>query len=182
MYDDAKCIGCRYCMLACPFMIPRYEYDKPVPYVRKCKMNEECRMEGGMPACVTACPTGATIFGPRDALLKEAHRRIRENPGRYVDHVYGEHEFGGTSVLYLSDVPLNEVLRMPTAEEFEKRGVGVLAEESIPELNHPWVLVTPVQFITVTGLLWGAWFLRRRSRVQYEEALERRRENGQERE
>ncbi|MBU3917725.1 4Fe-4S dicluster domain-containing protein, partial [bacterium] len=65
-YDASKCIGCRYCMLACPFSIPRYQYDKPLPYVRKCKMDETCRVKGGRPACTSACPTGATIFGTRD--------------------------------------------------------------------------------------------------------------------
>jgi formate dehydrogenase iron-sulfur subunit len=171
VYDTSKCIGCRYCMLACPFMIPRYEYDKKIPYVRKCRMNDACRVAGGMPACTSACPTKATIFGPRDALLEEARRRLKESPGKYVDHIYGEHEFGGTSVMYISDVPLNEVLRIPTREEFEKRAVPSLADSSIPDLNHGWVMVTPVQFLAVGAGLWGAWFLRRRSRVMYEEQL-----------
>jgi formate dehydrogenase iron-sulfur subunit len=171
VYDASKCIGCRYCMLACPFMIPRYEYDRKLPYVKKCKMNEECRVEGGLPACVSACPTGATIFGPREALLKEAKRRISEQPDLYVDHVYGEQEFGGTSVIYLSDVALNGPLKMPTKEEFAKRGVPSLYHDSIPKLNHKWVMVTPFQFLTVTAGLWGVWFLRRRTKVMYEEGL-----------
>ena len=170
VYDDSKCIGCRYCMLACPFMIPRYEYDQPLPYIRKCKMNEECRVEGGMPACVSACPTGATIFGPREKLIAEARRRIAEKPGTYIDHIYGEHEFGGTSVIYISDVPLNDTLRIPTDEEFRKRRVRALAHSSIPELLHGWVLVTPVQFATVSASLAGAWFLRRRSKLMAEKA------------
>ncbi|MHC4945381.1 MAG: 4Fe-4S dicluster domain-containing protein [Planctomycetota bacterium] len=171
VYERHKCIGCRYCMLACPFMIPRYEYDRKLPYVMKCRMNEDCRVEGGIPACTSACPTNATIFGPRDSLIKEARRRIEANPGLYIDHIYGEHEFGGTSVIYISDVPLNEALRMPTAEEFEKRAVPSLTHSSIPDLNHSWVLVTPFQFLTVMGALWGAWFFKRRSRVMHEESL-----------
>ena len=170
VYDDDKCIGCRYCMLACPFMIPRYEYDQPLPYVRKCKMNDECRVAGGMPACVDACPTGATVFGPRQMLLQEARRRIDENPERYIDHIYGEHEFGGTSVIYLSDVPLNQTLRMPSDEEFAHLRVPELARRSIPESLHGWVLVTPVQFVTVSAGLAGAWFIRRRARLMAEEA------------
>ena len=161
VYDASKCIGCRYCMLACPFMIPRYEYEKQLPYVTKCKMNEECRVEGGMPACVSSCPTGATIFGPRTELIKEARRRIAERPDLYIDHIYGEHEFGGTSVIYISDVPLHETIRMPTKEEFEKLSVPDLAETSIPDMVHNWVLVTPFQFMTVFSGLWGNWFLRR---------------------
>jgi Fe-S-cluster-containing dehydrogenase component len=171
-YDADKCIGCRYCMLACPFMIPRYEYDQALPFVRKCKMNDECRVAGGLPACIDACPTGATVFGPREKLLEEAKRRIAENPGRYQDHVYGESEFGGTSVMYLSDVPLNEALRIPTSADFAKMRVPSLATESIPHLLHGWVLVTPVQFFAVGAGLAGAWFLRRRQRLMAERARE----------
>ena len=122
VYDPVKCIGCRYCMLACPFTIPRYEYDKQLPYVKKCKMNEDCRVEGGMPACVSACPTGATIFGPRKLLIEEARRRIAAEPGKYVNHIYGEQEFGGTSVIYISDVPLNDPLDIPTKEGVRETG------------------------------------------------------------
>lgn len=165
VYDDSKCIGCRYCMLACPFMIPRYEYDQTLPLVRKCKMNEECRVEGGMPACVSACPTGATIFGPREKMVAEAHKRIADKPDVYIDHVYGEKEFGGTSVIYISDVALNDTLRIPTDDEFRKRRVRALATSSIPKLMHGWVMVTPVQFAVVSASLGGAWFLRRRSKL-----------------
>ncbi len=163
VYDDSKCIGCRYCMLACPFSIPRYEYDKPLPYIRKCKMNDECRVEGGLPACVSACPTGATVFGPRNELLKEAKRRIKSNPGLYIDHVFGEHEFGGTSVMYISDVPIGDVIKMPSKEEFDKLRVSRLAKESVPSMVEPWVFVTPIQFLTVSAGLAGAWLFRRRS-------------------
>lgn len=173
VYDADKCIGCRYCMLACPFMIPRYEYDQTLPLVRKCKMDESCRVEGGMPACVSACPTGATIFGPREKLVAEAHKRIAEKPDVYIDHVYGEKEFGGTSVIYVSDVPLNKTLKVPTEEEFRKRRVRALAQSSIPKLLHGWVLVTPVQFATVAAGLTGAWFLRRRSRLMAEKASDK---------
>lgn len=165
VYDASKCIGCRYCMLACPFMIPRYQYDSLLPYVVKCKMNEECRVEGGMPACVSACPTGATIFGDREELIKEARRRIAEKPEVYVDHIWGEHEFGGTSVMYISDVPVGELLRIPPGEEMKKRAVATLEEGSIPHMNHGWVLWTPFQFGIVFTGLWGIWLFRRRSRL-----------------
>ncbi len=168
-YDASKCIGCRYCMLACPFGIPRYEYDKALPYVRKCKMNDECRVEGGLPACVAACPTKATIFGPRDELLKEARRRIAAAPDRYIDHIWGEHEFGGTSVMYISDVPLGSTLRIPTDEELREMRVPQLADSSVPHMMHDWVLVTPFQFATVSVGLAGVWFMRRRARLMAEE-------------
>jgi formate dehydrogenase iron-sulfur subunit len=170
VYDDSKCIGCRYCMLACPFVIPRYEFDKPLPLVRKCKMSDECRVEGGAPACVAACPTGATVFGPREKLIEEARRRIAEKPDLYIDHIYGEHELGGTSVMYVSDVPLNEVLRVPTEEELRKRRVRALAKSSIPAMLEGWVYVTPVQFAAVSAGLAGGWFLRRRSKLMAEKA------------
>ncbi len=172
VYDADKCIGCRYCMLGCPFSIPRYEYDQPLPYIKKCKMDETCRVDGGAPACTSACPTGATVFGPHEELVAEAKRRIAERPDLYVDHVWGEHEFGGTSVVYISDVPLGDVLRIPTKEEFEARAVPSLAAGSIPHLVHNWVLVTPFQFFAGVLGLGGLAFLRRRSRVMAEEAKE----------
>ncbi len=109
-YDESKCIGCRYCIMACPFGIPRYEWDKPLPKVQKCILCYEKRVrQGKEPACTSVCPTGATIFGSREELLAEAQKRIRNDPQRYVDHIYGQREAGGTSVLYLSSVPFGEL-------------------------------------------------------------------------
>jgi formate dehydrogenase iron-sulfur subunit len=105
VYHEDRCIGCRYCMLACPFDVPKYEYDKPAPYVRKCDFCADRQAAGLAPACASVCPSGALQFGQRDALLDEARRRIYAEPDRYVHHVYGEHEAGGTSWVYLSDVP-----------------------------------------------------------------------------
>ena len=107
VYDSSKCLGCRYCMMACPFGIPRYDWDRIVPYVRKCILCYDRIEQGGQPGCTEACPTKATIFGDRDELLAEAHRRIGENPGKYVNRVWGESEVGGTSVLYISDIDLS---------------------------------------------------------------------------
>jgi formate dehydrogenase iron-sulfur subunit len=166
VYDDDKCIGCRYCMLACPFMIPRYEYDALHPFVRKCRMNDACRVEGGLPACCDACPTGATIFGPRDKLLAEAHKRIEAAPDRYVNHVWGETEFGGTSVIYIGDINLSEILRMPSRSDLERLRVPELTDTSIPELLHNWVMVTPVQFLAVSAGLAATWVIRRRQELQ----------------
>lgn len=109
VYDAEICMGCRYCMVACPFAMTRYEWSSPTPRVRKCILCHDAVVSGRLdqPACTAACPTEATVFGERDALLREAHRRIAAEPGRYVDHVWGEHEVGGTSVLYISDVDLS---------------------------------------------------------------------------
>lgn len=105
--DHDKCIGCRYCQIGCPFGVPKYEFDKSVPRMQKCDM---CftRIEAGYePACATTCPSDAILFGERDELMKIAKERIAKGGGKYVDHVYGEQEAGGTSVLYISAVPLD---------------------------------------------------------------------------
>ena len=108
-YDEGKCIGCRYCMVACPFGIPNFEWDKPLPWIRKCTFCADRQGAGLKPACVTTCPTSALKFGERDELIAEAQRRIAEHPDKYVNHVYGENEVGGTSWLYLSPVPFEEI-------------------------------------------------------------------------
>jgi Fe-S-cluster-containing dehydrogenase component len=106
VYDAWKCIGCRYCMIACPFQIPAYEYDNPVdPHVRKCTFCfERIINEDHVPACVAICPNEALTFGTRKELIAAARTRIAANPERYVKHVYGEHEVGGTSWLYLAPI------------------------------------------------------------------------------
>jgi formate dehydrogenase iron-sulfur subunit len=105
------CIGCRYCMLACPFDVPAYEYYEPLnPQITKCTLcYDRITREGGVPACVEICPAEVMRFGKISELIKLAHERITKNPGKYVDHIYGEHEVGGTSWLYLSSVPFNEI-------------------------------------------------------------------------
>jgi formate dehydrogenase iron-sulfur subunit len=111
VYDASKCIGCRYCMIACPFQIPAYEYHDPLtPKVMKCTMCAERTLEEGRsPACVEMCPPEALVFGRRSELLELAHGRIAENPGRYHPQVIGEHVAGGTSWLMLSDRPPTEI-------------------------------------------------------------------------
>ncbi len=106
-YDADRCIGCRYCMMACPFSIPRYEWTMALPKVKKCTMCAPRQAQGLLPACVEACPVEASIFGERDELLAEAGNRLRENPTGYVPHIYGKEEVGGTSALFLSAVPFD---------------------------------------------------------------------------
>jgi len=110
-YDASVCVGCRYCMIACPFNIPTFEYDKPLtPRIRKCTFCYDTRLvKGEIPGCVEACPTEAYTFGKREFLIKIARERMRRFPHRYVDHIYGENEMGGTSWLYLSGVSFKEI-------------------------------------------------------------------------
>jgi len=105
VYDARLCIGCRYCIVACPFDVPKYQWDRPVPVVGKCVMCAPRLAAGQAAACAVVCPTGATLFGEREALVREARGRIAREPSRYVDHVFGLDEAGGTSVLLLAGVP-----------------------------------------------------------------------------
>lgn len=110
LYRAERCLGCRYCQIACPFEVPSFEWeDGLTPVISKCWLCYDRLQEGEKPACAEACPTGALQFGRRDRLLTRAHAQIESTPGRYVDHVFGEHEVGGTSVLYLSDIPFEEL-------------------------------------------------------------------------
>ncbi|MCJ7496602.1 MAG: 4Fe-4S dicluster domain-containing protein, partial [candidate division Zixibacteria bacterium] len=155
IYHDKRCMGCRYCIQACPFGVPTYEWKSTKPLVKKCTMCAERHKEGKITACAEACPTGATIFGDRDELLTEARKRIQENPGQYVDHIYGEKEAGGTSVLFLSSVP------------FEKFGFPTnLIEEPLSDLT--WKIMSKIpNYVVVSGVfLYGIyWIINRRMEV-----------------
>ncbi len=128
-----KCMGCRYCMLSCPFEMPRFEYDKAVPNIVKCQLCHTRLADGKQPACVESCPSEALIFGKRSDLLLEARKRIAEQPDTYYPHVYGEREVGGTSVLYLSAVP------------FEQIGLRTdLGDVAYPEYTRNFLTAVPV--------------------------------------
>jgi Fe-S-cluster-containing dehydrogenase component len=111
LWNKDLCVGCRYCLVACPFYVPAYEYEDPItPRVMKCTMCFDKFTEGkGAPACAEACPTEAITYGKLSDLLAVARERIRKTPDRYVDHIYGQHEIGGTGWLYISHVPFEEV-------------------------------------------------------------------------
>jgi formate dehydrogenase iron-sulfur subunit len=155
VYDATKCIGCRYCMVACPFNIPRYEWDKPVPAVRKCDMCIDRQREGRKPACAEACPKGATLFGTRKELLAEAWKRIRKSPRDYYPHVYGEHELGGTSVLFLAP---HEVASLGYKAS--------LGNEPLPKLTWQVLSKLPgVGVVSAAALMAIWWITRRRDEV-----------------
>ncbi len=111
IYNSKVCVGCRTCMIACPFYVPTFKYSSAFkPKIMKCVFCYDTRLkEGKPPACVEACPQEALTFGKRDDMLDVGHQRIRMNPGKYVEHIYGEHEAGGTSWMYLSPVPFDKV-------------------------------------------------------------------------
>lgn len=110
IYDASLCVGCRYCMIACPFNIPAYEYNNPLtPRIMKCTMCHPRIEKGLIPGCVESCPKEALTFGPREKLLKTARQRIEKYPDKYIDYIYGESEMGGTSWLYLSGRPFKEI-------------------------------------------------------------------------
>ncbi len=123
LYLPQVCIGCRYCMIACPFDVPAFEYYEALnPQITKCTMCYDRIISGlvdlpagarrpssAVPACVDICPAEVMRFGKREDLINLAHEKIRNNPDKYVDYVYGEHEVGGASWLYLSSVPFDEI-------------------------------------------------------------------------
>jgi Fe-S-cluster-containing dehydrogenase component len=156
VYDATKCMGCRYCMIACPFEIPKYEYGSLMPRVRKCTFCAERQAAGLAPACTEVCPSGALTFGKRREMLDAAKTRIYQNPGRYVHHVYGEHEAGGTSWLYISDV------------DFEKLALRTgVPERPIPELVQGALSAPPFVMTLWPPLLMGLYvFSRRRDEVE----------------
>lgn len=154
IYDPNRCMGCRYCMVACPFGVPTYEWNRPAPRVRKCVFCFERLQKGEAPACAAACPAEATLFGERDALLAEAKRRIGEQPEFYQPVVYGEREAGGTSILYLSDVP------------FEQLGLPVgLPTEPLPGLTFRALSKVPSVSLVWGSLLAGTWWIINRRRT-----------------
>ncbi len=156
VYDPKRCIGCRYCIMACPFGVPKYQWDRPVPVVGKCVLCAGRLEQGLAPACAAVCPTGASLFGRRDELLQEARARIASEPGRYVNRVYGAEEAGGTSVLLLSSVP------------FERLGFPAgLPKEPLP--LRTWQVLSKIpDFVVLAGVfLYGLfWITRRREQVR----------------
>ncbi len=143
-YTGNRCLGCRYCMIACPFDVPKFQYQRAMPYVVKCEFCVERQARGEMPACAEVCPNGALEFGTREELLEIARARIYQNPDKYVHHIYGEHEAGGTSWLYISDVE-------PTALGL-KAGVS---SKPYPELTATALSAVPVVMTLWPPLLMG---------------------------
>lgn len=160
-YDSSKCIGCRYCLVACPFNVPRYEWSKLVPFVKKCDMCYQRQAKDELPACVEACPVQASIAGWRDEILEEAQKRIILD-SKYVKRIYGAEEVGGTSVFYISDVP------------FENLGFSTEPAQPMPVLTANALGDIPTVVLLGGGMLSGLyWITNRRKQVALAEAQER---------
>lgn len=147
-YDAEKCLGCRYCMAACPFNIPKFEWDSANPRIRKCTMCDDRIAEGKLPACVEACPAGALKFGTRKELVAEAQARVAQSPDKYNPYIYGIGEVGGTGVLYLANVPFDQI------------GMNMnLPKSAMPELTLQVMDKVPGVAIGVALLMGGiAWW------------------------
>jgi len=154
IYDGSRCMGCRYCMVACPYDIPRYDWDRPVPYIRKCTLCIQRIRQKKAPACIEACPQEAMLFGPRDDLLAEARQRLARNPG-YLQKVVGEHEVGGTAVLYISGIPLDFL--------GWKKDLG---NRPLPDLTWASLKKVPWTMLGMGGLMTGIyWIIGRRMKL-----------------
>ena len=163
VYNADKCIGCRYCMLACPYSVPRYQWTKLAPFVKKCDLCAERIKAGGQPACTEACPTQASIFGNRDELIAAAWKRIRSDSS-YVPRIYGLEEAGGASVFFVSDIP------------FEKLGFkpAPTGSQPMPTLTASALGDSP-KVVIMGGTILSAlyWVTQRRREVALAEAEEK---------
>jgi len=139
-----KCMGCRYCMVSCPFDVPKFEFHSANPKIQKCDMCYDRIIKGQKPSCAEACPAEALIFGTRRELLAEARKRVAENPKDYNDQIYGENVAGGTGYLYLSSAPFNEV-------GFNTK----LQNTSYPALSKGFLYSVPSVFVLLPPLLLG---------------------------
>lgn len=151
VYHSDICIGCRYCMTACPFEVPKYQWSEVNPLIQKCDFCADRLAERLEPACGVACPTGALISGRRGMMLEVAHQRIADKPDFYVDHVYGETEVGGTSMLYLANVA------------FQKLDLPELDDQPLPEISWPYMKSVPFVFFGMGGLLTAIYYFTHRN-------------------
>jgi formate dehydrogenase iron-sulfur subunit len=148
---DTNCMGCRFCMVSCPFDIPKFEYDSATPRIQKCSLCWEKLEKGEKPACVEGCPAEALTFGTRRELIEEGNRRIYRDSGTYIPRIYGEHEVGGTGYLYISSVP------------FEQIGFRTdLGTTPYPELSKGFLYAVPIVLLLWPAFLVGVHTITRR--------------------
>lgn len=159
VYHEDRCMGCRYCMVACPFQVPVYEWNSRLPRMRKCDLCVDKLTAGGVTRCSEICPVNATITGERDAMVAEARKRLAEKPSDYYPAIYGVNEAGGTSVFILSAVPFGQI------------GYNTeIPKSSMPQLT--WNVLQHIPQVVVVGtVLMGGiyWITSRRDDVAREE-------------
>ncbi|GEJ55292.1 hydrogenase 2 operon protein HybA [Anaeromyxobacter diazotrophicus] len=167
LYDKNTCVGCRYCQIACPYLIPKFEWTKAFPLIVKCELcrhRADPKKAGPLavanPACCEVCPREAVVYGKRAELLAEAKRRLAANPQKYNGHVYGEVEGGGTQVLYLA----------AKGVEFKQLGLPELPEESQAYFSEHVSHMPYLNGITPIALYAAAAFVVRRNRKKEEAA------------
>lgn len=153
-----KCMGCRYCMVSCPFDVPKFEYHSANPMIVKCDMCYERMKHGAIPTCASICPGDALTFGTRREILEEARKRIFENPKDYANYIYGEHEAGGTGFIYLSSVAPEE-LGFNTS----------LQNSSYPALSKGFLYSVPSVFVLLPPVLLGIYQATKRNTPKDEE-------------
>jgi formate dehydrogenase iron-sulfur subunit len=158
VYHAERCIGCRFCMNACPFGVPKTEWDKALPYIKKCDFCADRQTKGEQPACSAACPTGALIYGTRKEMLGAAYARMSANKA-YVQHIYGENEAGGTSMLYVAGVG------------FGALGFPALSDQALPEITWPYMQAVPWLILGMASLS-TAIYLRTHRNIAHEEKKE----------
>ncbi len=162
VWNTDKCIGCRYCMVACPFQVPTFEYEKAIqPEIRKCDFCINRTKLDKLPACIDICPVEAMSYGPRSEIIKLARDKIKRYPDRYINHIYGEHEVGGTSWIYLA------------GKEFYEIGFPKLSNKAAPGVSEAIqhgifaYFVPPVMFYSMLGAI--MWINKRRKEIEEEE-------------
>ncbi|MCL2304761.1 MAG: 4Fe-4S dicluster domain-containing protein [Planctomycetaceae bacterium] len=165
LYFPQNCIGCRYCMIGCPFNIPKFEWDQTFAKMTKCMMCSGRVATGEAPACVTVCPTNVMKFGDSDKLLEEAKEIIANNP-KYVQHIFGEKEAGGTNWIYISDVPFKEL-------GFRTH----VPKQSVPHYTEKFMHLSPILGGIWGLILAGLYFITRRNDVKAAEKKEKKTES-----
>ena len=170
-HHPEACIGCRYCVWACPYNVPKWDFEEAFGRINKCEFCNHRLVEGKLPGCVEHCPTGASLFGTREQMLEEAHRRLAQEPGstyqyarntlddpnrheaivpHYIDRVYGETQGGGTQVLVLAGVP------------FEDLDLPIIPERSFASISETIQHTVYKGMVAPLALLGGLMFVSRR--------------------
>lgn len=179
VYDGSQCVGCRYCMVACPFNIPGFQYDLAWdPLVQKCTFCEPRLKEGKLPGCVEACPVDAITFGRRSDLIKIARARFAENPGKYKNYIYGEHDAGGTAWMVLAPAagtePGPEDDPQVTGSEFQQLGLDThLGNQPMGELTYGALGAVPMIVAFWPVLFGGVYAITKRREAMDKAAREK---------